>query len=75
MRFRNGFLAGEMFVSRDLVLQLVLFNTAGIAGRFGRSGGVLANFVFEVVWQSETLSELQRLSACRPTGRMDQMTK
>lgn len=53
MWFRNGFLAGEMFVRGDLIRQFVLLNTAGVAGRLRRPNGVLANFVFEVVWHFE----------------------
>ena len=48
MRLCNGILAGEMFVSRDLFGQLVLFDATGIARRFRRPRGVLANLVFEV---------------------------
>ena len=57
MRFGNGLLAGKMFVSRDLIGQLVLFNAAGITRRLRRSGSVLANFVFEVVWQKSVRCE------------------
>ena len=57
MRFRNGFLAGEMFVGRDLVLQLVLLDRTGITGCLRRTGSVLANFVFEVVWHEIDLGK------------------
>lgn len=52
MRLHHGFFAGEMFVGRDLIGQLVLLNGSGIAGRLGRPRGVLANLVFETVWHS-----------------------
>ena len=52
MRFGNRLLTGEMLVCRDLIGQLVLFNAASIAGRLRRPGRVLADLVFEVVWQS-----------------------
>jgi hypothetical protein len=56
MRIGNSLHAGEMFVSRDLILQLVLLDTASIARRLRRPGRVLANLVFKVVWhESVTL--------------------
>ena len=48
MRLGNGILAGEMFVSRDLIGQLVLFHRPSITRSLRRPRGVLANFVFEV---------------------------
>ncbi len=49
MRLGNGLLAGEMFVGRDLIGQLVLLDAARITRRLRRPGSVLTNFVFEVV--------------------------
>ena len=45
------FFRSQVFVGRDLVGQLVLFDRAGITGRLGRSLGVVANRVFEIVSQ------------------------
>ena len=52
MRFRNGLLGSQMFVGRDLIGQLVLFHRSRIAGRLRWPFGVLADLVFEFVWQS-----------------------
>ena len=49
MRFGNGILAGEMFVRRDLIGQLVLFHRPSITRSLRRSLGVLANLVLKVI--------------------------
>ncbi|MGB7328077.1 MAG: hypothetical protein WBD31_24590 [Rubripirellula sp.] len=49
MRFGNCVLTGEMFVGRNLIGQLVLFDAASVTGRLRRPGRVLANLVLEVV--------------------------
>ena len=47
MRFGNGTLAGEMFISRNLIDQLVLFHRPSIARSLRRPFRVLANLIFE----------------------------
>ena len=49
MRLGNGTLAGEMFVSRDLVGQLVLFHRPSIARSLRRPRSVLTNLVLKVI--------------------------
>lgn len=49
MRFGNGTLASEMFISRDLICQLVLFDRSRITRRLRRPRSVLVDFVVQIV--------------------------
>jgi len=49
MRLSNGILAGEMFVSRDLIGQLVLFHRSSITRSLRRPRSVLTNLILKVI--------------------------